>query len=97
MRLIDYDAAIDRYYAEYEEQDICDGAEDRDFLKRCFDDAPTIDSDPVVHGRWIYNEKGNLYRCSVCLGYPSFIPTHCHISKFCPNCGAKMDLPEGGE
>lgn len=46
------------------------------------------------HGRWIYNEKGNLYRCSVCLEYPSFIPTHCHISKYCPSCGAKMDLSD---
>lgn len=46
------------------------------------------------HGWWIYNKKGNLYRCSVCLKYPSFIPTHCHISDYCPNCGAKMDFTE---
>lgn len=42
-RLIDYQAAVDRYYAEFEKQDICDGAQDRDWLKRCFDESPTID------------------------------------------------------
>ena len=42
-RLIDYQAAVDRYYAEFEKQDICDGAKDRDWLKRCFDESPTID------------------------------------------------------
>lgn len=43
MLLINYHEAIDRYYAEYEKQDICDGAEDRDWLKRCFDEAPAVD------------------------------------------------------
>lgn len=47
MRLIDYQAAIDRYHAEYKKQDICDGSEDRDWLKRCFDEAPTIDAVPA--------------------------------------------------
>ena len=42
-RLIDNQAAVDRYYAEFEKQDICDGAQDRDWLKRCFDESPTID------------------------------------------------------
>lgn len=28
-RLIDADAVLDRYYAEYEKQDICDGSQDR--------------------------------------------------------------------
>lgn len=47
---------------------------------------------PVAHGRWIRTEYGTLLYCSVCHGYPSFVPTHCHISQFCPNCGAKMDM-----
>lgn len=53
VRLIDYDAAIDRYYAEYEKQDIYDGADDRDWLKKCFDEAPTIDPESLrPKGRW---------------------------------------------
>lgn len=51
---------------------------DQDPILDAMDDC-TVEAPPVVHGRWIYNEKGNLYRCSACLGYPSFIPTHCHI------------------
>lgn len=42
MRLIDADAVLDRYYAEYERQDICDGAEDRDWLMKCLSEAPTL-------------------------------------------------------
>lgn len=44
MRLIDVDAALYRYYAEYREQDICDGAEDRDWLMQCLNQAITITS-----------------------------------------------------
>ena len=42
-RLIDYQAAVDRYYTEFEKQDICDWEQDRDLLKQCFDESPTID------------------------------------------------------
>lgn len=51
MRLIDADKAIGRYYAEWEKQDISDGAQDRDWLKQCIDEAPTIDAVPVVRCR----------------------------------------------
>lgn len=42
MRLIDADAILDRYYAEFEKQDICDGSQDKDWLMRCIKEAPTI-------------------------------------------------------
>ena len=42
MRLIDADAVLDRYYAEYERQDICDEAEDREWLMKCLNEAPTL-------------------------------------------------------
>ena len=47
----------------------------------------------VVHGRWIWNEEGEIdweqfYRCSNC-GDKEYWE-----SNFCPNCGAKMDLEE---
>ena len=41
-RAIDADAVLDRYYAEFEKQDICDGSQDRDWLMRCIEEAPTI-------------------------------------------------------
>ena len=40
--IIDADAVLDRYYAEFEQQDICDDAEDRDWLMKCLTEAPAI-------------------------------------------------------
>ena len=50
MRPIDADAAVDRYYAEWDKKDICDGAQDRDWLKQCIDEAP-ISSTPKTCDR----------------------------------------------
>lgn len=47
MRLIDIDAVLDRYHAEYKQQDICDGNEDLDWLMRCITEAPTVDATPT--------------------------------------------------
>lgn len=41
-RAIDADAVLDRYYAEFEKQDICDGSQDRDWLMQCIEEAPTL-------------------------------------------------------
>lgn len=89
-RLIDVDAAIDRYYAEYKKQDIYDGSQDRDWLKRCIDEAPTIEVEPVRHGRWV--KRGQDIFCSECdeeSGYTWAGASR--YSDYCPNCGAKMD------
>lgn len=43
-RAIDADAVLARYYAEFEKQDIFDGSQDRDWLMRCIEEAPTITS-----------------------------------------------------
>lgn len=92
VRLIDYDAAIDRYYAEYEKQDICCGGQDRDWLKKCFDEAPTIDPESLrPKGRWVMKETmirspfaKNAY-CSECLEETAM------NYNYCPNCGRKME------
>lgn len=99
VRLINYDAAIDRYYAEYEKQDIYDGADDRDWLKKCFDEAPTIDPESLrPKGRWavIEGEDWNedvIYQCSECKEeFVSFEGTDLDkLWNYCPECGAKME------
>ena len=55
--------------------------------------APTIEAEPVKHGRWERvpsNGIGGTARCSICgkaiYGY--------HTMNYCPNCGANMDLEE---
>ena len=42
---------------------------------------------PVVHGEWIEVAKNDV-ACSACGNGVGF------YSRFCPNCGAKMDLQE---
>ena len=67
-------------------------------LFEILDLMPTIEAEPVKHGRWLYKElcfKGDktptdyTYECSVC-GYKWGED----IYRYCPNCGAKMDEVE---
>lgn len=59
--LISRNAVLDRYYAEWGKQDICDGAEDRDWLKKCVDEAPSIEATPVAHGHPVYHNRPARY------------------------------------
>lgn len=58
------------------------------------DEMPTIDAEPVKHGKWIYKEfepsKVGFYVCSEC-GYVAFNEKVCH---YCYNCGAKMEAKD---
>ena len=52
--------------------------------------TPTIEAEPVVHGRWVRPTMINgvnfdIPHCSVCEKVP------CDEGNYCPNCGAKMD------
>ena len=68
-----------------------------DDFKRAIKKIPKgiiVDVAPVLHGRWIEQEKytfGVLYDCSIC---DNRILDNGHSWNYCPNCGAKMD---GGE
>lgn len=95
MRLIDADAAVDRYYAEWDKKDICDGAQDRDWLKQCIDEAPTIDpKDLRPRGRWNEYPRAHYFKCSECkyiVPYRKAVEVNGKREyNFCPNCGAKM-------
>lgn len=48
------------------------------------ENAPTVDAVEVVHGEWIEYGLRNP-QCSVCKKF------NYETSRFCPNCGAKMD------
>lgn len=61
--------------------------------------APTIDAEPVRHGRWVICEDGcgdTHYQCSACGDEWTLIDGTPQENgmKYCPHCGAKMD---GGE
>ena len=62
-----------------------------------------VDAEPVQHGEWIYDPNANDfgiggYVCSVCSAKNNNLPCNAVInpqifvgSRFCPDCGAKMD------
>ena len=55
-------------------------------LEELIDDAPTIDAEPVRHGKWIeYPIADGMNQCSEC-GVLRF-----GESNYCPHCGARMD------
>jgi hypothetical protein len=55
---------------------------------------PTIEAEPVLHGRWIFIGEETMYdgwtyrkhKCTEC----DFVTVE--AKNFCPNCGAKMDF-----
>lgn len=52
---------------------------------------------PVRHGRWVEKGKytfGIMYDCSLC---ENRILDNGHPWNYCPNCGAKMDIQDGGD
>lgn len=61
------------------------------------EDAPAADVTPVVHGEWLLRHEGygHYWECSVCHTNPCIYVTE--HTKFCPNCGAKMDGGDNGE
>lgn len=57
-------------------------------------DAPSVDAEPVRHGRWVETEyydahKTPIYQCSVC--WKGVADHYITQHKFCLHCGAKMD------
>lgn len=65
-------------------------------FKREIEATPTVDAEPVRHGRWIetYAYGAWHYDCPFCNeGYATKEREKKPIN-FCPDCGAKMDLKE---
>ena len=60
-------------------------------IRQWIDKVPTVDAEPVRHGRWIDKSggiEGAWNHCSVC-GERAI-----DLYDYCPNCGAKMDEEE---
>ena len=72
---------------------------DKAMIIDLIDEQPTVDAEPVVHGRDIYMEaKGHCeFKCSVCgaeAGEVAYGDLDGGNFNYCPNCGAKMDEVE---
>lgn len=90
MRAIDADAMRQNWLENGQNEYVYDTNAVLDSI----DAQPTIEAEPVRHGRWIErpNTKGQVY-CSEC-GTLEKITDNNFKSRRCPNCGAKMDLVE---
>lgn len=69
---------------------------DADDVNFGVDKIPSADVAPVRHGRWIerksfHAEGGIVAKCSACQKDVQYLG---NPLKFCPNCGAKMDLED---
>ena len=102
MRLIDADVLLKELRRNYEKGEIdkYTNIELGDFVEYAesvFQNIPSVDVEPVRHGRWTEDSHGALI-CSACgsevndeivyMLYPHGTPD------YCPYCGAKMDYDE---
>jgi len=92
MRPIDADVFSEQYGSYYTEEGPEEG-----FIGTVGDliaKQPTIEAEPVKHGRWILERKpdGTPYclHCSEC--DPDFAVIYIGVAtEYCPDCGAKME------
>lgn len=94
MRPIDANALLKRrrnFGKEYALDPVDKNIDDQLVDLRHVLNAPTIDYAPVVHGEWLLRHvgHGHYWECSECHTNPCIYVTE--NTKFCPNCGAKMD------
>ena len=64
-----------------------------DYAIKKLEEMPTITLDDLrPHGRWIISSDGYYPYCSNCKKEPK----SGDMTPYCPHCGAKMDMEEGG-
>ena len=102
MKLIDADALADNIAVLFERNQALIDEWLMYQVEDAIDEAPTIDAEPVRHGKWIehhepYTWMGYTYwSCSECgfeCGYEKDITIR---TNYCPNCGAKMNEVNDG-
>lgn len=64
-------------------------------LRRLAEEAPAVDTAPVVHARWVWADDGYC-RCSNCTQKAPVMTQYqdepmTTMTDYCPDCGAKMD------
>ena len=84
MRLVDLDALQAKIHGP-ERPEIYDGMDKVFWIEKCFEAAPTVDAEPVRHGRWINLQSAECSECGHV--FPAFML----FQHYCPNCGAQMD------
>ena len=98
QELIDRHALLKRVYEHPQERE---WMPDGEWCRKCIYEAPTIEAEPVRHGRWIPTEYDSYadgepvwdkWECSEC--YNEHNGEEDTLPAFCPDCGAKMDATD---
>lgn len=87
-----YQYLIEQTESKYPSRELCIAARSGvSEAMAVLEDVSAADVAPVVHGEWILKHigAGHFWECSVCHTNPCIYVTE--NTKFCPNCGAKMD------
>ena len=82
---------------DYHQEEYCEAESYFGLLKEDFQELPSADVAPVVHGKWVKTDddpEDTAYQCSVCGKEALYKYNTCDsvCSEYCPQCGAKMDL-----
>lgn len=97
MRLIDVDEAKRKLIERARRESSSIGAGVLLANAEMLDSFPTIEAEPVRHGRWVHTDKALSWHgkdeCGEC-GYHTADRLDLSYFNFCPNCGAKMDKGE---
>lgn len=92
QRLIDANEILKSEHQHYDYM-----ADEYYVLVRDIENAPTVDTEPVRHGRW---KRSKSYKsvifCDEC-GEPFELSNSTEHWNYCPNCGAKMDESTMGQ
>lgn len=98
MRPIDADALIKKHFSD--DHRIALSHADKVWMRKIINDAPTLEHIPTRHSRWyrpyvtwlcLFKIKSPYCFCLNCVGWVKAKK----ITKYCPYCGAKMDLEAG--
>lgn len=99
MRLIDADSLLGKAIEEKRFVFLYEDMMNQEFvvetvycdLAEFISSAPTIEAEPIRHGRW--KEHGYKWQCSSCRILMNIDGTPKeNLLNYCANCGAKMDL-----
>ena len=84
MQLIDKTAAYNALKHKAEQYELSFIVEAFEKAARIIDQMPTIEAEPVRHGRWIPHRITSSSMCSECKKYAT------HETPRCPYCGAYL-------
>lgn len=77
-----------------------DGQDVANWQEKCINEAPTVDAEPVRHGKWLFSDY-DYFTCSTCGGQyftgadstkdaKAMLENNAYYP-YCPHCGARMD------